>query len=334
MGYKIVGDSNPKYLAATDILIGDMSDINYEFLVFNRPIILLANDWVQREFPDIGIKCDIESLSDAIERSIAYPDEYERNRLKWLSRTHHKADGKSSKRVLDEIFECANLKNPDLVFIYGNSKVLKDTLQPLYDEAKKRGLSCKFIECFSGKNKQQNVIYISSHNELLSFPHGYKVHIDHGNKGPGVTEIEHKIKQWKDNNYWSNTDLFITEGEISHERTQKVLGPYSHKAEMVGFPRSDDYIRLNTKENKISVCSSLRFDPSKILVTYAPAGTYSYPFKQGASLSKEVLNYLKQLSKKANYNILVKLKYSTKWNYGRFFKKAWILKKLNSFLQK
>ena len=334
MSYRIVGDSDAKYLAATDIFIGDMSDINYEFLVFNRPIILLANDWVQKEFPNIGIKCNIESIRNAIERSIAYPNEFEKNRLKWLSKTHHKADGKSSERVLDTILEYANFEHPEIVFISGNNKVLKDTLQPLYNEAKKRELSCKFIEYFSDTNKQNNVIYISSHNELLSFSHGYKVHIDHGNKGPGVTDIEHKIKQWKDNHYWPNTDLFITEGEISHERTKKVLGKHSHKAVMVGFPRSDDYVRLNTKENKISVCSSLQFDPDKILVTYAPAGKYSYPFKQGASLSKKVLKYLRKLSQETDYNILVKLKYSKKWEYRRFFQKDRVVRKLKFYLQK
>ena len=40
MPYQQVASPNAKYLAATDILIGDMSDINYEFLLFDRPIIL------------------------------------------------------------------------------------------------------------------------------------------------------------------------------------------------------------------------------------------------------------------------------------------------------
>jgi hypothetical protein len=334
MSYRIVGDSDPKYLAATDILIGDMSDINYEFLVFNRPIILLANNWVRSEFPDIGIKCDIETLSDAIERSIAFPEEYAEKRLEWLARTHHKADGRSSERVLAKILECANAKTPTLVFIHGNNKVLKDTLQPLHREATARGLPCRFVDYVANGNESRDTIYISSHNELLNFAHGYKVHVDHGNKGPGVTDLEHKRQQWKNNNHWPNTNLFITEGEVSHQRTVKVLGAHSHKAVMVGFPRSDDYLRLNTSENRTSVCSSLRFDPGKTLVTYAPAGKYSHPFKQGASLSKGVLSHLKGLSRNADYNILVKLKYSSKWKYGRLLKAAWIRRKLKSFLRK
>ena len=67
-------------LLNSDILIGDMSDVNYEFLVFNRPIILLANDWVRQEFPDIGIKCNLNNLLEAIHQSIQNPNEYETNR--------------------------------------------------------------------------------------------------------------------------------------------------------------------------------------------------------------------------------------------------------------
>ena len=44
MTFKIIGSSHPKYLAATDILIGDMAGINYEFLIFNRPINININN--------------------------------------------------------------------------------------------------------------------------------------------------------------------------------------------------------------------------------------------------------------------------------------------------
>ena len=60
MGFKIIGGADPKFLAATDILIGDMSNINYEFLIFDRPVILLANKWLQNHFPDIGIKTNLK----------------------------------------------------------------------------------------------------------------------------------------------------------------------------------------------------------------------------------------------------------------------------------
>ena len=54
--YVRIGSPDPKYLAATDVLIGDMSNINYEFLLLDRPIILIANNWLKDTFPDIGQK--------------------------------------------------------------------------------------------------------------------------------------------------------------------------------------------------------------------------------------------------------------------------------------
>ena len=309
MAYKVVYSSDPKYLSASDILIGDMSDINYEFLIFNRPIILIDNDWVRKEFPDIGIKCDLNNLLDAINQSIQNPKEYETN-------------GKSSKRVLDKIIEFSKITDPELIFIHGNNEVLKNTVKPIYQEAINQGYSCKFIERFRKNLHLQGNIYISSHNQLLDFSFGIKIHVDHGNKGPGVSPLDWKMKQWKNKKFWHNTDLFITEGKISYEKTKKCLGPYSEKAVMVGFPRSDDYLRLNTPGNKISVCIDLGLDHKLPLVVYAPAGRYSYPTKQGATLSRVVIKKLKKISKSKDFNILVKLKYPRDWFFQRVLNKS------------
>ena len=65
-----------RYLAGTDVLIGDMSDINYEFLLFDRPIILLSNEWLRKNFPDIGIKTDVPELGQSIKRCLSDPTEY------------------------------------------------------------------------------------------------------------------------------------------------------------------------------------------------------------------------------------------------------------------
>ena len=69
MPFKIIHSPDEKYLAATDLLIGDMSDINYEFLIFNRPIILLANKWVKKNWPDIGYKLDEENSDEFLEKN-------------------------------------------------------------------------------------------------------------------------------------------------------------------------------------------------------------------------------------------------------------------------
>ena len=146
--------------------------------------------------------------------------------------------------------------------------------------------------------------------------------VDHGNKGAGVSPIDHKIKQWEKNNYWCNTDLFITEGEVSYEKTKKCLGSYSDKAVMIGFPRSDDYLRLNTAENKISVCTELGFDHNKPLIIYAPSGKYSYPFKQGGSLSKDVIKKIEDINKTKRFNIFVKYKHPRKYFFQKVLNKA------------
>ena len=116
-----------------------MSDTNYEFIIFDRPIILLANDWLRENFPDIGIKTDIEGLEQAIKKSIEQPQEYQKQRLEWLEKTVHKPDGHSSKRVLETILEKAQLKEPHFVVQHRDDAVHKTNLAPLAREIKKQG---------------------------------------------------------------------------------------------------------------------------------------------------------------------------------------------------
>jgi len=322
MPFKKIGSPDPKYLAATDILISDMSNINYDFLLFNRPIVLLANEWLRENFPDLGIKTDLGGLEKAIKRSLSNPMEYEEKRKYWHKRTMHKPDGRSSERVVDAILKYSKIKNPFILLIYGNNEVLKVHLDPIYEVLKKRGIRSKFIDSFDNeKFIDKNLICISTHNELLQdISLGYKVHIDHSVKGIGVTDFDKQVIKIKEMNHFPNTDLHITEGEVSLEKTRKWLGPYRDRAIMVGYPKSDLLLKLNNDDNKKAVYEELGFDPGKILITYAPTGKYSYPFKQGASLSNEVLRGLKRISKKDDYNILVKLR-SKESLFGKFCRK-------------
>ena len=86
MPIRTIYSPDPKYVSATDVLIGDMSDINYEFLVLNRPLILIANDWIKNNWPDIGIKSDIQGLNQAIKKSISNPKMHQSERKKWLNK--------------------------------------------------------------------------------------------------------------------------------------------------------------------------------------------------------------------------------------------------------
>ena len=330
MSIKKIGSPHPKYLAATDILISDMSNINYDFLLFNRPIILLANRWLIKNFPDIGIKTDLNNLENAIKRSIEYPDEFKEQRVYWHKKTMHQPDGKSSERVLNAIIKYSKVENPVFTLLHGNNEVMKVHLDPLYDVIKGRNFKAVFISDFRHYDLpvSNNEIFISAHNELLQeIPFGFRVHIDHSVKGVGVTDFENQILQFKEANYFQNTDLHITEGEVSFEKTKKCLGPFGDRAVMVGYPKSDELIRLNNKDNRKSVFDELGFNYEKLLITYAPTGKYSYPFKQGASLSNGVLRKLSHIADKNDYNILIKLR-----SHETFFKK--LTKKVRSILNK
>jgi len=312
MPLKKIGSPDPKYLAATDILISDMSNINYDFLLFNRPIILIANEWLRKNFPDLGIKTDLDGLGDAILRSIENPGEFEDQRKYWLKKTIYRPDGNSSKRVTDVIIKKSGIKDPFVLLIYAKNEVSKVHLSPIFETLKKRKIDVKIIDHFD-KNKyikfKDRLICIATHNQvLLNIEYGYKVHINHSVKGQGTTDIENELEIFKMWKYCPGTNLHITEGETCHWETKIFLGPYSDRAIMAGYPKADTLFRLNTDINKCSVFSELNFNPDKLLITYAPTGKYSYPFKQGASLSNKAISRLKKISIENDYNILIKLR--------------------------
>lgn len=307
--FKQIGSPEAKYLAATDILIGDMSDTNYEFLLLNRPVILLANKWLRENFSDIGIKTDLGGLAGAIKRSLDNPAEYEEQRKYWLEKTIHKPDGQSSKRVLNTIIEYSKIQKPNMIFLHAGSIVLKSNLSPLLEEAKRRGFKTSFVKSIREiKEQNKNNIYIAAHFKYLNFPGGYKVHLDHAPKGKGAANVEFSRTDYKRHNYFPLINLHITAGQVGQERTRLQLGPFGNRAVIAGYPKADDLIKLNTKENKKAVYEEFGFDKNKPIITYAPAGKESY-MKPGGSLSKEIINKLKEIACQYNYNILVKLKY-------------------------
>lgn len=308
MPFKQIASPAPEYLAATDILIGDMSDTNYEFLLFDKPLILLANKWLTDNFPDIGIKVDLAGLEVAIKRSLDNPTEYHKQRDFWLHETIHQPDGQSSGRCIDIMMERAKISNPKFVFIYGGDSVRKTNLAPLFKEAYRRGLDASFVVSHRKTCGCNDTIYVAAHVVDLNIIGGYKVHFDHGLKGKGTSRIETAFKYYKDNNYFPLSDLHITAGNIGQERTKMLLGSLNARAIIGGYPKADDLIRLNTIENKEKVYRKLGFDITKPLITYAPAGKLGYD-KQGGSLRDEVIITLKEIAKHHNYNVLIKSKY-------------------------
>jgi len=309
MPFKKIGSAQAKYLAATDILIGDMSNTNYEFLLYDRPVILLANEWLRNNFPDIGIKTDPAGLHDAIERSLQSPDEFKAQRKYWLEKTIYQPDGLTAKRFIDIILPRCQIENPHFIFIHGNNSVRKTNLDPLVRETRSRGIKTGYISAATPDETRSDTVYTAAHyQDLLGIENGYKVHIDHDTKGKATNNLEKAIKDHKEHDYVPLTDLYITAGEAGDEYTRTVLGPLNDRRVIGGYPKADDLIKLNTGENKIAVFRELGFDINKPLITYAPAAGQSYE-KPGGSLSDEVMQTLEEIAGKTGYNILAKLKY-------------------------
>ena len=87
-------------MTGSDILITDISSVAYEFLHFNRPLITYKA--IARIDKGINIQ-DPSELYPAIERSLNDPDEFLPNRERNLYDVHPYRDGKSSKRIIEEI---------------------------------------------------------------------------------------------------------------------------------------------------------------------------------------------------------------------------------------
>lgn len=259
MSYKLIGSSEPKYLAATDILIGDMSNTNYEFLLYDRPVILLANDWLRKNFPDIGIKTDLNGLPAGIERSLRDPDEFKEQRRNWLKKTIFKPDSPASKRYINIIIEKSGIVNPSMVFIHGNDPVRKTNLIPLVEEAKKRGIVNSFVAKVDQEAEKDGTIYVAAHFIDLNIEKGYKVHIDHDLKGVATANLKYAIWDYKRNSFFSHINLHITPGEAGDRRTKLVLGPFSNRTCIGGYPKGDHLLQLNTDENKKMLYKELGF---------------------------------------------------------------------------
>jgi hypothetical protein len=308
MPFKQLASPDPEYLTATDILIGDMSDTNYEFLLFDRPVILLANQWLRENFPDIGIKTDLAGLESAIQRSIENPAEFHEPRALWLGKTIYQPDGQSAGRCLDIMMERADIKNPRFVFIHGGDAVRKTNLAPMYLEARRRGLDADFVVSQRKSRGRDDTVYVAAHVADLNISGGYKVHFDHGLKSQGTANVPAAIEYYRENDYFPLNDLHITAGEVGQVRTEMLLGPRRDRAVIGGYPKADDLLRLNTAENKSGVFRKLGFEAGQPLITYASAGRQGQD-KPGGSLNEEVIAVLKDISSRRGYNILVKLKY-------------------------
>lgn len=321
MGFKIIGSSDPKYLAAADILIGDMSNINYEFLIFNRPIILLANRWVRKHFPDIGIKTYEKGLKNSILNSIENPKAYEERRKYWLSKTIYQPPNGSSYKFVEIMLNRSGFNKPKFILLDGNNSVRRTNLIPIYEELKNRNIEVEYHHKLNNtKSGYPETIFIGAHFiDLKNIEYGYRVHIDHDLKGIASANLCQAMKDYRKNDYFPNIDLHITAGLSGMLRTKYLLSTNSDRVIIGGYPKTDDLMKLNANSSKTKVFNDLGFNISKPLVVYAPAGTKKF-MKPGGSYNKKVVKKLKLIAHEEGINILVK----TKYNIHNCFKNKFI----------
>ena len=96
---------NTELLQIADVLISDTSSIVYEFMLLDKPVITI--DAKVRIDKGINIS-DVEELRDALNRSLISPNEFSKNRKKYLEQIHPYQDRENAKRVLQATIQFFN----------------------------------------------------------------------------------------------------------------------------------------------------------------------------------------------------------------------------------
>tara|TARA_Y100000768_G_scaffold246091_1_gene186625 strand:- start:9311 stop:10300 length:990 start_codon:yes stop_codon:yes gene_type:complete len=305
--FRFIHKSSPSILPVTDILIGDMSDINYEFLLTDRPIILLSNNWLDKNFPDLGFRIKNPSeIGDAIYK-VTDNDIFSKNRAEYKKQAFFVGNNTNSFVTLKKIILISGIPDPKISIHHKNNEIYKSNLCPLIEVAKNLGID--YYE--NNKSSAKDMIHIAAHFKALldkNISNNFCVHLDHGLKGDGTANVEMSIKDYKKNNFFPSVDLHITAGKMGQKRTQMLLGPNKDRAIEGGYPKADEIINSDNQKNRILLCNEYGLDPNLPIITYASAGEVSHE-KPGGSLSKKTINELRKLSKNGKYNIIVKLKY-------------------------
>lgn len=306
--FKVIDQSHPNILSVTDVLIGDMSDINYEFLLVNKPLILISNSWLDKNFPDLGERVsnikDLElTLSNVIEK-----DSYEQNRLYYKNRAFFISSNTNSIETLKNIIKNSKIRNPILSIHHNNNEIYKSNLLPL--KAAAQVLNIKVLENY--RESSENIIHIAAHFSVLinnpNIINNYCVHLDHGLKGEGTANVDMSLADYKKNNFFPSVNLHVTAGPMGLERTKMLLGDNSERAVPGGYPKADDIINGNNNKNRLMICEKYKLDPKLPIITYASAGEESIE-KPGGSLDKNIIKELKKIHNHGGYNIVIKLKY-------------------------
>ena len=289
---KTTGKAEPNILCITDYLIGDMSDINYEFLLLNKPLILLSNKWLSQNFPSLGCRInDIGQLADTL-GVINDHDAYTKQRKKYLNEAFAVTDATNADVALEKILAVSQIDQPILALHHLNNILYKSNLMPLKTAAKKLGLDVVENKAL----RDTSVINVGAHFGSLLDPKiskNYCVHLDHGLKGLGTANVEISKRDYFKYNYFPSVNLHLTAGKMGQIRTEMLLGPMKDRAMIGAYPKATEIINGANPINREIIFTAFGLDSSLPVITYAPAGEESHE-KPGGSLTKTVLKDLKK----------------------------------------
>jgi len=98
-------DINP-LLVCADILISDCSSVIWEYLVLNRPIVLL-NEFdipeLKKSQPNIGFRMAASQIESSIKAYLVNPKLFEAERTEECNRVHYKLDGEAAIRAVNAL---------------------------------------------------------------------------------------------------------------------------------------------------------------------------------------------------------------------------------------
>lgn len=305
--FRVIHSQIPSILPVTDLLIGDMSDINYEFLLFDKPVVLLANKWLERNFPEVGVFVADPLRIEATVLSALTQDTYTHKRASVRELAIEPGNSSHSRRCLDLILSRAGMSKPIFHLIDGGNIIHHSNLKPLADCAK----TCGHTVVWNTTPTGRDVIHIAAHFGLLrgrNVSSGYRVHFDHGPKGDGTSQLVLAVNDYKRNNFFPEINLHVTAGKMGYTRTSMLLGSNWNRVASGGYPKADLLLSNAQSESAFTLFDMLKLDRRFPVVTYAPAGALAFD-KPGGSMSPLVIRALKALAKSQNLNVVIKMKY-------------------------
>ena len=305
---KFDNSTDGKILAYTDFLIGDMSDINYEYLLTNRPVIILSNKWLINNLPKMGPFCNkITDVENTVKNLLENPTKHSVNYNKIKNLAYVSTESNQCALSVQAIAKRYDISQATFNIIDNQLDLYKGNLDPLYKWLK----SSNFKVTKNLMKSSLSQINIAAHCKLLNGIDGTKlanIHFDHGLKGKGTYNYCMGIDCYRENNYYPNIDLHVVAGEYGFRRTKECLNNITDKIVVGGYPKGDTILNeLKNIKAKKEFYKSNNLNWNSTTVMYAPSGLKSNR-KPGGSLSISNIIYLVKLCKQNNWNFIFKQK--------------------------